>query len=260
MGLWGDMIEIDWQKAGEKIHDTMLKRGVSSSWVAHKAGIDRKTVDRARNGYKVRIQSISCIEDVLKINIISSEQENNTTTESFAPLKLGGYSRNLYKSYEGYYFMFRNSYDYNEKIICSLFNIFWNEDESCLKYKEHQINKTDEGKVHEYEFEGDVSIPPSLAITQFIRNDGEGLRRIMTTTNQRGGENPYFKGILMGINEMTDIGFYPATSPVFIIKHNDAHFENTDKIGSFHQDDIWLDSAKEQLQSAGSSFLAFYNK
>lgn len=251
------MINIDWNEAGRKISEAMLRRSVSASWVAHKAGVDRKTVDRVRKGDRIRLQSLSCIEEVLGISIISPSSVDSDE-RSIAPVELGAYSKIMHIQYIGRYFMFRKSYDFRDRVICSSLEINWSDRDSCLEYTEQQSNDRNDGKRFRYEFQGKISIPPNLSITQFIGSGKHGFYRLMTTTSLRGQDAPYFKGILLGINEISDIGYVPATSPVFIEKIGTAYPDDYgNRIGSFHHDDLWHKTALQELKSVRGHFAAF---
>ena len=63
-----------------------------------------------------------------------------------------------------------------------------------------------------------------MAIVQFVYSM-RGLNRIITTTTLRVTEAPYFRGVLAGTNEISDVGFYPATTPVFILKNGKVLYQ-----------------------------------
>ena len=254
------MISIDWVKAGHAVSDAMLKSNWSSNTVAKRAGVDRKTVDRLRRGEKVRFSTLSYIEQALEISIIAEQTGGFDTRDLRAPTELGGYSKENYDVYIGTYYMFRNSYDYEERVICSLFEIVWDYDSGCLAYRELQDNKREDGRRFEYSFLGKVSIPPGLSITQFIGSAGKGFSRVITASSLRGSGPEYFKGILLGINELSDIGYYPASSPVYIEKTDvpalsDSH---DGKIGSFPSSKLWHASACLELRSVTENYSAFH--
>jgi len=253
------MISIDWNKAGHAVSDAMLRSNWSSSTVAKRAGVDRKTVDRLRRGGKVRFSTLSYIEQALEISIISEQTQGFDTRNLKAPTELGGYSKENYEGYIGTYYMFRNSYDFGDRVICSLFEVLWDYDSGCLAYRELQDNKREDGRRFKYSFLGKVSIPPGLSITQFIGSAGKGFSRVITASSLRGSGTEYFKGILLGINELSDIGYYPASSPVYIEKTDlpaidDAH---DGKIGSFPSQEIWHPTACTELRSVTENYSAF---
>jgi hypothetical protein len=251
------MIHVEWNEAGRRISDAMLRRGVSAAWVAHKAGLDRKTVDRVRKGDRIRLQSLTCIEEVLGLSLLNTNiVDREARGQTIAPPELGGYSREMFENYVGTYYMFRNSYDFKDRVICSCIEVSWNQDGGFLVYEENQDNKSPDGRRFRYKFNGKIAIPAGLSITQFLGSSGNGFHRVMTTTGLRGHETQYFKGILMGINEVADIGFHPATSPVFIEKASGP--ADPELIGSFLHNELWHESALHQLQSARGSFTAFY--
>lgn len=254
-------ITINWSRVGEQISSEMLQRRVSSDFVAHKAGLTRRTVDRARKGQTIRIQSLSAIEGVLELDIIASTMQQGFGNKTVAPASLGSYSKEMYEDYIGYYYMFRNSYDFSDRIVCSIFEIYWDLDVGYLRFRESQDNKREDGKRFQYSFHGKVSIPPSLAITQFIASDGKALSRIITTTSQRKvGNMSCFMGILAGTAELAQIGAYPAASPVFLEKmKSKPDLEVGDpRIGSFKRDEIWHKSAIVELSSVSKEYSAFH--
>lgn len=253
------MIQIDWKETAKVVNEAMLRKGIGSEFVAGKAGVDRRTVDRLRKGQKVRIQTLSWIEPVLELEILSGHLSTPTKQQSLvAPAELGGYSLDTVQSYVGNYYLFRRSFDYDKKIVCAGMSIFWDFDRNGLQFREWQNNISHEGRRFAPVFNGDVSIPVGVGITQFVFDKGRGFRRVATCTSLRGQKQYFFKGVLVGINEITDVGFCPATSPIYIEKTKevfDRHIENP-KVGSFDEDAIWHGTAAMELRSASDKFVA----
>ncbi|MCA3446547.1 MAG: helix-turn-helix transcriptional regulator [Rhodobacter sp.] len=253
-------IDIDWRDIGNKISVAMMQNGWSSAVLAEKAGVDRKTVDRVRHGEKIRIFSLNLLASALKINLDSGSRSPSSDDTS-APTHLGGYARRSYESYIGHYYMFRNSYDFADRIICSNFEIVWDGKLNCMRYRESQRNRREQdNQMFTYVFEGDVAIPPGISVVQFIGSSQKGFTRIITTTSQRGNEKFFFKGILLGINEVSDIGFHPAATPVYIEKREVPPQSGTDhdpKVGSFPKEGFWHEGAVPALRSVTKTFSAF---
>ncbi len=253
------MIDIDWNGAGKAVNEAMLLKGMSSELVAYKAGIDRRTVARIRKGTKVRIQNLSAVEEVLGLEIISKQivgQDDEKTLT--AATRLGGYTLESSKHYCGNYYSFRRSYDYPEKIICAHLTIFWDFDRSCLRFRENQQNKNSEGKTFRYSFIGDIAIPLGLSCTQFIGENKQGFNRIMTCTSLRGTITAFFKGVLVGLNEIADLGYYPATTPVYIEKTDQVFDADTadPRMGSHLRSELWHETAEAELSSITDKFIA----
>ncbi|SIT18463.1 hypothetical protein SAMN05421759_13011 [Roseivivax lentus] len=254
---------IDWAQLGKDTDRKILERGVSSEWVANKAGVDRKTVDRLRKGMVVRPVSLKSIADVLSLRISDQFEGNRasraTPVDAFAPIHLGGYGKAHFEPYIGHYYLFRNSYDYDDRVICSAFEIFWDDSASHLKWRDKQVNKRDDGKTFSYEFEGSVSIPPGTSVTQFIGDTGKGFTRLITATALRGGPPPHFKGILLGINEDSRFGYYPVTSPVYVerCKGQPDMRELARCVGSHPKDRVWHEGARDELRLISKSYGSF---
>lgn len=254
---------IDWETLGNRTERAILERGLSSEWVAAKAGLDRKTVVRLRKGLPVRPTSLKCISEVLDLRVGEVTSSGNETVKeaalNTAPESLGGYQKSFFEAYAGHYYLFRNSFDYDDRIICSLFEIFWDEAAGHLKWRDLQDNKRDDGKRFTYTFEGPVAIPPGTSITQFIYDAGKGFTRLVTATNLRSGPPPHFKGIILGINEDSRFGYYPSTSPVYIEKcqHQPEMRETGRRVGSHLKDDCWNDSARAELREISRSYGSF---
>lgn len=252
------MNQIDWNKVAQMVNSAMIAKGVGSEWVAHKAGVDRRTVDRLRKGAKIRLQNLSAIAGVLETSVLGDSVSEPAATPHTAPPALGGYTLGSCGDYIGDYYMFRRSYDYPDRIICAHLAIFWDDDHACLRFTETQHNRTPEGKQHSYSFTGDVSIPLGLGCAQFIGRFERGFTRIMTCTSLRGDDPAYFKGILVGLNALGDLAYYPVSSPVFIERTQDSFAEDglSRRVGSYPADQLWHSSAAAELSSIGETFMA----
>ncbi|WP_076451371.1 hypothetical protein [Roseivivax lentus] len=211
----------------------------------------------------VRPVSLKSIADVLSLRISDQFEGNRasraTPVDAFAPIHLGGYGKAHFEPYIGHYYLFRNSYDYDDRVICSAFEIFWDDSASHLKWRDKQVNKRDDGKTFSYEFEGSVSIPPGTSVTQFIGDTGKGFTRLITATALRGGPPPHFKGILLGINEDSRFGYYPVTSPVYVerCKGQPDMRELARCVGSHPKDRVWHEGARDELRLISKSYGSF---
>lgn len=251
-------MEIDWEGIAKRLDEELVDRRISSDQLADMANVNRKTVLSLRKGNTVRLHSLSQIEKALGIDLREGSASGNGHNghAGIAPEEFGGYSLSAYAGYVGCYYMFRCSYDHPDRIICAQFEITVDMERSCLVFCERQLNMGQGGKVYAPIFTGPVLIPAGISVIQFISGAGPVLKRVIETTTLRGTEKGFFKGVLVGINEITDIGFYPAATPVYI-EQAEFHPECDDpRVGSFDVASLWHQEARELLQSAASTFIS----
>ena len=136
------MISINWESAGQAVSEAMLRKSWNAGILARKAGVDRKTVYSLLKGNKARFTTLSYIEQALEISVISEQTKGLDVRNLQAATDLGGYTKDNFEGYIGNYYMFRNSYDYDDRVICSIFEILWDYDSSCLAYREIPVSYT----------------------------------------------------------------------------------------------------------------------
>ena len=208
----------DWEHVAGQLNAYLSKARISSQDVARRAGVDRKTVDRLRRGQAVRMQTLQWIEQALKLTLapLAPPQDDRA-----APADYGGYRRDAVQSYAGNYTGYRRSFDTPDHIIASYLNVTWDDDVGALRFSENQRNRADTGRAYEYHFGGDVLIPPNLGVLHFVvRSDDGRIRLISTSMPRDDGGTLYMKGFILTLNELSDIGYYPVTSPVFFTKES----------------------------------------
>lgn len=250
-------VEIDWNHAVIQVNAAMAERGWSSNDLARRAGLDRKTIDNLRNGKRVKPITLRYVEQALDLELTTAQQTPRSSMT--AKPELGAYSKLSYGHYAGLYYMFRNSYENDDRIVCSLLKITWDDGESCLRFEENQRNQRADGKFAEYLFAGEIAIPPSVGITQFVSRSSLGFTRVMTTTSLRDSDRRFFKGVLLGICEVADVGYRPAVSPVYLEGFVPSpDWDPAERIGSIKRGALWHPEAAEMLDSARSSFAAFW--
>jgi transcriptional regulator with XRE-family HTH domain len=202
---------MDWKRIAETLNSELGRQRLSSQDLARKAGVDRKTVDRLRAGQVVRVHTLEWIEQALGHPLSPQEQ----SSPEVAPMSYGGYRLDMVRDYEGDYLCYRRSFDLPGRAVVSHVGVFWDEAKGRLCFDDYQHNRGPDGEDYEYRFSGDVLIPPGLGVLHFVVRSDDGRLRAMTTTLPRDrGEVVDMKGFLLTLNEISDIGFYPVTSPV----------------------------------------------
>lgn len=254
------MPNLDWSEIGRRIKEAMRQRRVSSTWVAQKSGIDRRTVDRARSGERIREENLLYIEEVLGLSLVDDSLSMKYDQPIVAPEELGSYAIQAYKEYTGKYLMFRNSFDSNDRVICSFVKVFIDQDGKCLSFSEKQRNKSEQGRLYYYDIIGSISIPPGCGVLQFVSNQN-GHFRVMTMTTFRVSENNVksMRGLICTLNEIIEVGFYPVASPVYLMKAEDSLDDRAIElqIGSFRSNELSYPAAVQALRDCNERFSAF---
>lgn len=206
----------DWRAIAEALNAHLARKRLSSHDVAARAGVDRKTVDRLRSGRAVRLQTLQWIEQALDQPLGAWQREGEA---GIAPARLGGYRRDAVAEFVGEYLCYRRSFDRGDTLVASHVSVSWDPDTPGLRFAEAQHNRDPSGRAYDYHFAGEVLIPPNLGVLHFVVRSGDGRIRVFSTSLPREQAGTlYLKGFLLTLNEITDIGFYPVTSPVFLVK------------------------------------------
>ena len=236
----------DWNHIADRLNSHLAKARLSSQDVALKAGVDRKTVDRLRAGRAVRQQTLQWIEEALKLEL---REIASPKSDDAAPTVFGGYRKDTVSAYVGEYTGYRRSFDTPDHIIASYLEISWNDDAGALGFTENQRNRADSGKAYEYHFGGDVLIPPNLGVLHFVVRSGDGRVRLISTSMPREEQGALsMKGFILTLNELSDIGYYPVTSPIFFAKKAGASMPGTGVIGRDDERFAWADEILRDIE------------
>ncbi len=210
------MADPDWPQIAERLNALLAARRLSSQDLAAKAGVDRKTVDRLRAGQSVRLHTLQWIEQALKAPLRPAAPEADPET---AAADLGGYRRGAAGGLVGDWLSYRCSFDRPHQIVASAVEIHWDQARPGLAFREHQHNRGPGGRDYEYRFAGDVLIPPNLGVLHLVVRSDDGRIRVISTSMPRDEEGTQtMKGFLLTLNEIADVGYYPASSPMVLIK------------------------------------------
>ena len=204
-----------WALIAEHLNDCLAKSRLSSQDLARKAGVDRKTVDRLRAGHSVRTQTLQWIEQALGVQL---GQRSDSRTATSDP-EYGGYQRSVVEPYVGEYTGYRRPFDKPRQLIASYLAIHWDSGVNALRFTETQHNQADGGREYAYEFAGDVLIPPNLGVMHLVVRSGDGRIRLISTSMPREERGTVtMKGFMLTLNELSDIGFYPVTTPIYFVR------------------------------------------
>ncbi|MDD2868907.1 helix-turn-helix transcriptional regulator [Neomegalonema sp.] len=252
--------QMDWTEAGETLERLLAARNLSSQALADRAGVDRKTVDRLRRGEPVRLRTLAWIETALGASLRAepSLREEEEAHPDAAPVRLGAYVRAHYRAYEGWWWGFRRSFDYRGRVICHSLRIHWDPAQNCLAFEERQRNR-DGARKRDYDFRGVVSIPAGLGVLYFMIV-GEGAVRVSAATllRENAGES-YMKGVMLALGEMSEVGFYPVVTPLYLVKaaREPGPADLEARLGSFEADRIWRSDVVEALADVEARFCRF---
>ena len=237
----------DWKLVGQALNAKLAARRLSSQDLALRAGVDRKTIDRLRNGKAVRVQTLQWIEQALGENLA----HNAAATDGIAAQRYGGYRRDAVLHMVGAYIALRRSFDRADRIIASALNIAWDNDQGALRFAESQDNRLADGKSYAYRFGGDVLIPPNLGVVHFVvRSDDGRVRTITTSMPREDNDTLIMRGFILTLNELRDIGYYPVTSPIALLKDGGPHSMTVGVIDSGHENFDWASGLLADIETS----------
>ncbi|MEQ8234371.1 MAG: helix-turn-helix transcriptional regulator [Gammaproteobacteria bacterium] len=207
----------DWTQIAAELNAALARQRLSAQDLARRAGVDRKTIERLRAGRAVRAQTLDWIEQALGTRLGAG----NATGDGIAPAALGAYHRETVLPFTGEYLAVRRSFDTPGRLIASALEVRWDAGRPALVFAEEQRNRGAGGRVFNYRFQGEVSIPPNLGVMHFMVRSDDGRVRLTTTAMPREEDGTLvMKGFLLTLNELRDIGYYPVTSPVFFARRH----------------------------------------
>lgn len=245
----------DWIAVGAALERLLAERNLSSQTLADRAGVDRKTVDRLRRGEAVRLRTLAWIETALGASLREAAE---AAPPDAAPARLGAYARAHYRAYEGWWWGFRRSFDYRERVICHSLRIHWDAAQNCLAFEERQMNR-DGARRRDYEFRGVVSIPAGLGVLYFMIVGGGPVRVSAATLLRENAGESYMKGVMLALAEMSEVGFYPVVTPLYLVKAQSepSAADLEARLGSFAAESIWRADVREALADVEKRFCRF---
>lgn len=243
------MVELDWSRIADRLNTALAERRLSSQELAAKVGVDRKTIDRLRAGQAVRLQTLQWIEQALKTPLRPTLAEAIPDT---AIAELGGYQRSAVAELIGSWLTYRRSFDRPRRLVAAEVEIHWDAARPGLRFGEYQHNCRPGGGDYEYRFEGDVLIPPNLGVVHLVVRSGDGRIRLVSTSMPRDERGtPTMKGFLLTLNEIADIGYHPASSPVFLAKLPQGQAPGQGQTGVLtpeHEHYAWADALLDDAE------------
>lgn len=240
------MPNVDWKQVAENLNTHLAREHLSSADVARRAGVDRKTVDRLRAGRAVRPHTLEWIEQALRVTLLSGQDARGPDV---APAACGAYHKHTVLPYTGTYTGYRRSFDNPGYLIATRMELFWDDDACMLRFNEDQQNRDDSGRAYQYHFTGDVMIPPNLGVLHLVVKSGDGRIRLISTSMPREDQGTLvMKGYILTLNEITDIGFYPATSPIFLCRETPGSTTTTGVIHQGHQRYEWASAILRDVE------------
>ena len=248
----------DWTSVRSNLKTRLKRDRITTEALSHSSGVNRKTLDNfLHERSNLRTNTLKKIEDTLSLNLVTGEVKLSSASLSLAPTEFGSYSRDLASNYIGKYYVFRKSFDYTDGCVCSFLQISWHNDLDHMTFHETQRNTARNGRVHQYDLSGIVYIPHELSVLQFVSRSN-GFNRISTLSTVGFGRSKKLKGVLVTLNEIRNVGFMPASSPMLAIKIDDdsTDAEILSKIGSMHVDECWRESLKEEFEEIEIDFTA----
>jgi transcriptional regulator with XRE-family HTH domain len=164
---------------GRRIEAERNHRSMTLKQLADKAGCGEKTVRNVIKGEHARGATISEICSVLKISV-----------DDLAPIPVsdeahGSYTKNNFKEYIGYYFVYRRSFSFSKNILRSVFCIQWSAKDRCLHFEEFQGYESSELNSHvDHSQSGDIYISNTVGLLH-LTTIVKGAIRLITVSKFR---------------------------------------------------------------------------
>lgn len=251
--------EIDWRAVVERLRGQLSEKRISVKELAERSRLNRKTVDRLLSGERIAIENLRKIEEALGNRLDDavrpSEEMRDVSMDST------DFGSEIPEEFIGNYFLFRRSFDYNDRIICSLLSLTKDPVTGKGIFSESQRNVAPTGMKHFIDFEGTVNHAISVGAIQLLAID-DGFLRVVTLGRPRteilqGEERRMsMRGIIHTMNEIADFGCYPVVSPVHVWE-TPLTFEvakNDGLVGSFTLETLWAREIVDELKITEGKF------
>lgn len=207
------------QRIGNRIRKQRELLGLTQENLAHKSGYSDRIIRNIEQGYRTKIQTLRDVCAALSIsdNIICNP------TNIIADEKYGAYNLAHYEHYIGFYFAYRRDFPSNINFLQTIYKIFWSEEVNCLVFSENQHYDTGDGKTVDFSQAGKIYINNDIGLIHFVTS-ANGAMRLLTLSKLRRDDNT-MSGVVL-TQARTTGHYFPAVSPIYLRKQEDAFVEN----------------------------------
>jgi DNA-binding Xre family transcriptional regulator len=196
-----------------KIERALVQKNWTRVHLADLTGYDERTIRNVLGKKPVRDQTVIDICEALGIEAILEPEGQHLEV---AEAKYGEYPRGPYRKYEGGYFAYRRSFSSAARLMRTVVEIEWVEEEG-LSFIEHsqfqagskRIDNSQKGHVHISQTTGLIHLVTSV----------DGAVRLITLTKMFGGDEVMRGAVLTQIDR--DAHYIPSISAIVLTKLQD---------------------------------------
>ena len=199
--------------------------------LAKHAGYNERTIRNFINGKSTRPSTTNDICKAVGIDIQKERASKKSKQIQVADDDHGAYTRDLFREYIGCFFAYRRSFQTEGNLIRSLYEFFWSDEHSCLRFKErHRYYSPRLKRMVNYDQEGDVYVSNSIGLVHLLTKFEGALRLITLTKLHR--EEMTMSGVVVTQSERPS-HYQPAASPIYLRKMPGTPDELAARIGIF---------------------------
>lgn len=212
MGLQTDsrLSDNESKAVSHRVREELARRRITRQQLAVDAKISLSTLEKALSGKRpFTLTTTVRIEEALGLSLrngdISNPTQVSTNVSNLAPVSLGSYSRPAVQWIEGNYLTLRPSFGDADALYAYRTNVAWDEDESCLTFRE--ANRVDA----DFTQWGHVSIPHQSGHIYFVTNRHGQYRLIVVSRPTITGE---MHGVLSTLRAGRGSQLTPVATPI----------------------------------------------
>lgn len=119
-----------------RVDSARRQRGYSLKELARQAGYDDRTIRNFMDGKPIRPRTKIDICAAVGIDVKSERGSKRAKRVSVADSEHGAYTKELFRDYIGSFFAYRYSFQTQENLVRSLYDVFWSDEANCLRFRE----------------------------------------------------------------------------------------------------------------------------
>lgn len=198
------------KERAKRIEKARLAKGWTRNQLADHAGYTEKTIFNLLAGKPVKNLTVMHVCQALGLE---PELEDESHYVEVADAAYGEYPRGPYRKYEGGYFAYRRSFSSPVRLMRTVIELEWSEDEG-LVFREHSQFFVDRKRVDNSQ-SGHVYISQTTGLIHLLTTV-EGAVRLITLTKMIGGDEVMRGVVLTQIDR--DAHYVPSVSPIMLTK------------------------------------------
>lgn len=211
--------------------------------LASKTGYSEKTIRNFEKGKATRPKTARDICQALGLGGRSRKGKVVKATD----VDHGEYTYDQFKSYLGYFYAYRRSFDIAENLIRTIFEFIWDDANKCLRFHQHHTYYSKRlGRLVKYDQSGEVFMSNSIGLVHLLTKE-QGAVRLVTLTKLHHDEHT-MAGVVLTQMEQPGNRFQPSASAVYLRKAEGDLAELKRHVGPLEPRDPDHATATDQLR------------